>query len=125
MAVVFDLPELPRGDYRRFKVTITDGDNQPVNIVGDLVTFTMKANANADDPGDLQVKVTVPNDTDGQNGIAFIDLEKSLTETLTPGVDYSYDIQWVDIDAVPESRPYTLMTGIQPVIRDITQSTAP
>ena len=122
MTTIVDLPDLARGDSRDIRVTITDENGDPIGIAGDLLTITLKLNPEAADPGDLQVKTTVPAGTDADNGIGYINLEASDTAALTPGAKYEYDIQWVQKSASPEN-VHTLTKGKLPIIQDITQDT--
>jgi hypothetical protein len=119
MTTIVDLPDLARGDSRDIRVTITDESNNPIDITADLLTITLKQDPTTADPGDMQVKTTVPAGADATNGIGYLNIEASDTSGLTPGVSYEYDIQWVQKSAAPEN-VHTLTKGKIKIIQDIT-----
>lgn len=122
MTTIVDLPDLVRGDSRDIKVTITDENSAAIDITADLLTITFKVDPTAADPGDMQVKTTVPAGADATNGIGYLNIEASDTTSLVPGTSYEYDVQWVQKSASPEN-VHTLTKGKIKILQDITDDT--
>ncbi len=115
-----NLPDLMRGDSRRFEMTFLDQAGQPINIANTDIWFTLKIARNDPDPGVLQKTVTFPDDANSQAGLGYLKLEPAETELLEPGTKYWYDFQWVrsgsqDVD--------TVGWGQIKVVQDVTQDT--
>ena len=124
MTIFTDLDDWVVGDSRDFQITLTDNAGTAIDIQADLLIITFKLDpANqADGAADLQVKTTVPNGTDGSNGIGFLNVEASDTSPLVAGTSYEYDIQWVQKSTAPEN-VHTLQKGKVKMVQEITRDT--
>ena len=113
-----DLKPFARGDDWTLKFTITNSAGTPVNITGYTFWLTLKANADAADPGDAQVTAT-SGSPDAANGIVYVTVPKAQTNVLTPGT-YNYDLQQKDTNNNVE----TLLIGKVKVAKDLTRTFA-
>ena len=111
-----DLSPLVRGDDWSFKLTVT-ANGSPVNITGYSYWFTLKDNIDESDPGDVQVTANPSVTGNPSQGIVYINVSKSLTNSLVPKT-YNYDVQQVDA----AGKVQTLLIGKVKVVRDITRS---
>lgn len=87
--------DIPRGDSRDIRVTVTDSETgDPLDLTGSTVFFTLKAEIDNDlaDSSAL-IKKDVVSHTDPTAGKTTIRLLPSETGALTPGEKYPYDIQ--------------------------------
>jgi hypothetical protein len=122
MTEIVDLPDLVRGDSRDIRVTITDENGAAIDITADLLTVTFKIDPTTVDPGEMQVKTTVPAGSPGTEGVGFLNIEASDTSGLVAGTSYEYDVQWVQKSVAPEN-VHTLTKGKVKVIEQITIDT--
>jgi hypothetical protein len=111
-----DLSPLVRGDDWSFKLTVT-ANGSPVNITGYLYWFTLKDNIDESDPGDVQVTANPTINGNPTQGIVYINVSKTLTNSLTPKT-YYYDVQQVDA----AGKVQTLLIGKVKVVKDVTRS---
>lgn len=87
--------EMYRGDDYAFRVTITDVNEQPVDITGWEFKATMKLNfMDGDDKATVKVDVGPMGGTDAQVGICYLVLPHAQTENLLPAM-YFFDLQRV------------------------------
>lgn len=107
-----------RGDTRKIKITVKDGDTQePISVDGGKCTITFKKDVNAlDDDADLQVTVNTTED-DPQNPTGEILLTLSHTDTEIDPATYFYDIQFVSVTG----EVTTILAGKVKVLTDITR----
>jgi hypothetical protein len=84
--------ELIQGDSKCWRIQIRQ-NNVNINIAGWILFFTAKPDYTLDDD-DATIAVTyvVPNNTDAQNGIAYLRL--SSTDTNVEVKTYFYDIKY-------------------------------
>lgn len=111
-----DLAPLVRGDDWTLKLVLTS-EGAVLDITGYTFWFTLKANIDDADPGDLQVTATSVS-PDAENGILYITAPKAQTAALAP-LSYNYDIQQVD----GSGNVQTLLIGKVRVEKDVTRST--
>jgi hypothetical protein len=111
-----DLSPLVRGDDWSFKLTITS-NGSPVNITGYTYWFTLKDNIDESDPGDVQVTANPSATGTPAQGIVYINVNKSLTNSLVAKT-YNYDIQQLDA----AGKIQTLLLGKVKVVKDVTRS---
>jgi hypothetical protein len=112
-----DLNPLVRGDDWTIKLVITS-NGTPVNITGYSFWFTLKADIDAADPGNLQVTASAGS-PDAASGILYINVNSNLTANLVPQT-YNYDVQQIDTS----NKVQTLLIGKVKVVKDITRSTS-
>lgn len=112
---------LSRGDTRTRTVTITDANDDPIDISGHVLWMTLKKNLTDADPGALQVSAVQPSNASTQAGIGTITLPSTQTALLTPGV-YWYDVQWEQPGSPPIVK--TVQSGRVRVKADVTRSTS-
>jgi hypothetical protein len=86
-----------RGDTVPFDFSFKDDDDNPIDISGKTLTFTMKKKKNSIDglDGDLQQSVTFPNDANSIAGIGSMVLLPDVTRNLLIS-SYYFDFQLVD-----------------------------
>jgi hypothetical protein len=113
------LPDMYRGDSKTFSFTFKDDAGSPIDISGQTLWFTLKANQTDSDPGVLQQNVTFPTDSNSAAGIGSMVIPASATGSLTPGTTYYYDFQLVDGTYIT-----TLGSGTVTILQDITISTS-
>jgi len=111
-----DLSTQVRGDDWTIRCTVTSEGNV-VDVTGYTYTWTLKANIDDADPGNLQV-IVVASGVDATNGIVYLNADAINTNTLTPGT-YNYDVQQVDTSGTVQ----TLIIGKVKVVPDVTRST--
>jgi hypothetical protein len=112
-----DLSPLVRGDDWTIKLVITS-NGTPVNITGYSFWFTLKADIDTADPGNLQVTASSTG-SNATSGILYINVSSTLTGNLIPQT-YNYDIQQIDTG----NKVQTLLIGKVKVVKDITRSTS-
>jgi len=81
---------IPQGTTRVIHFTLTLEDDTPIDISGDVMTMTVKAHKDDDDPGVAQETADVA--TDGANGVAIFTL--SPDETDIDIGQYYFDVVW-------------------------------
>ena len=81
---------IPQGTTRVIHFTLTLEDDTPIDISGDVMTMTVKAEKDDDDPGVAQEVADVA--TDGVNGVAIFTL--SPDETDIDIGQYYFDVVW-------------------------------
>jgi len=92
-----------RRDAKKWSMTFTDKDDNPINITNSTVTFTMKVNPDDDDSlAVIQKNATL---TDPTNGVARFELTGGVggDTDVTPR-EYYYDIIIFD----PSNQPTTV-----------------
>lgn len=106
-----------RGDTLEFEIDIQDSDENPIDITGATVWFTMKENpADPDNLAAIQIRQTEHiNAVDGKTKII---VPSNLTDRLTPNKSYFYDFQITFASGVVK----TIMVGKVKVLQDITLS---
>lgn len=121
MTTIVELPDLVRGDDVTYMVAITDESDAPINVVGDLVTMTVKKNtADPDIVAVMQNKVRVADATDGQGGIVYIPFTNAQTDVLND--IYNYDVQWVrDVSGTGTGEVVTVIMGTLKILKQVTQ----
>ena len=110
-----DLNPLVRGDDWTIKLTVTQ-DNSVVDITGYTYYFTLKADIDAADPGDLQVTAT-SSGVDAAAGIVYINVTDIQTNNLDPRT-YNYDVQQID----DSGNVQTLLIGKVKAVKDVTRT---
>ena len=109
-----------RGDTKKYKWTITDPvTGLAVDVRNHYLYFTVKEDpAAADNTAIISIKQVIPNNSEAQAGIAYIEVPSTDTDVLVPDNDYTYDFQYV----VPGVPPYvqTLDSGKLKVKQDVT-----
>lgn len=112
-----DLNPLVRGDDWTIKVVVKQ-NGSVVNITGYTFYFTLKADIDAPDPGNLQVTAT-SSGSNATQGIVYINVDSTLTNNLVPQT-YNYDVQQID----DTGNVQTLLIGKVKVVKDVTRSIA-
>lgn len=112
-----DLNPLVRGDDWTIKLAVKQ-NNTVVDITGYSYYFTLKADIDAADPGDLQI-VTVASGDDALSGIIYINALAAETNDLLPQT-YNYDVQQIDTSGNVQ----TILIGKVKVVKDVTRSTS-
>lgn len=110
-----DLEPLVRGDDWTIKLVLSSG-GQPIDITGYTYYFTLKADLDAADPGDLQVTASSTG-SDATSGILYINASRANTTGLEPQT-YYYDVQQQDVSGTVQ----TLLLGKVKVVRDVTRT---
>jgi hypothetical protein len=110
------LAPFARGDDWTVKFVIKDKNGLPIDVTGYTFWMTLKADPDAQDPGDAQRSIT-PVDQDAAAGIIYITFSAAMTEQLVPA-NYYYDLQQIDLSG----NVTTLLLGRVRVVRDITLS---
>ena len=105
--------EVFRGDSKTYKLILTDGTGNPIDLTNKTVIFTVKKSAN-DDDSLAKIQKVVNSHTDPVNGITEINLVPDDTE-IEPDT-YVFDIQLSDNQSV-----HTVATGRFIVKADITR----
>lgn len=85
--------QIIRGDDVTLHITFTDQDNDPVDITGSEVFFTVK-NKLADVDDDALIATSTTSHTTPDSGITSIVLTNTDTD-INPGT-YVYDLQLID-----------------------------
>ena len=111
-----DLSPLVRGDDWTIKLAITSGGSA-LDITGYTYWFTLKDNIDESDPGDVQVTANPSATGTPAQGIVYINVNKSLTNSLVAKT-YNYDIQQLDA----AGKIQTLLLGKVKVVKDVTRS---
>ena len=111
-----------RGDDWSFSYTITDADENTVDLRGYTFYFTMKAaTTDTDANAALQISKYLDPDgdhaTDAQNGIVKLEAASLNTKGINPGV-YQYDLQQLD----DSNKVTTLYMGTVTVLPDVTRA---
>ena len=107
--------EFYRGDNKSYTLAFTDKNNEPINITGWTIFFTIKRYlSQSDDEANLKEDVT--NHDDPTNGLSSIHLSNGQTDSLEPG-DYFCDIQIKKVDGTI----LTIMAGKLKVLADVTR----
>jgi hypothetical protein len=110
MSTQIDLEDWVIGDAKTFRVVCTGVNGDPVDIAGDLLLFTVKTDlAKTDAQATFQVKETVPDDDNSENGIGYLEIDH--IDSVKPAVgSYYYSLRWVRMTPNPE-KPYTPIYG--------------
>jgi hypothetical protein len=89
--------EITRGDDESIVVTFTDVNDDPIDLTGSTVFFTVKTaeRLNGQNDDDASIKKNVTDHTDPTNGITTIPLT-SVDTNLDPTANYWYDLQLKD-----------------------------
>jgi hypothetical protein len=112
-----DLSPLVRGDDWTLKLVI-QSSGSVLDITGYTYYWTLKADADAADPGDLQNSI-VASGADATNGIVYIPQLKAATAGLAAQT-YHYDVQQITGTGTVQ----TLLIGRVKVVKDITLATS-
>jgi hypothetical protein len=115
----YDLKPFARGDTWTTKFTVTDANDNPIDITGLTYWLTLKTNTDNADPGAAQVS-SIATSPDSNSGIVYMTMQPSTTGTLTPGT-YKYDFQQVDNQS--PAVVSTLLIGKVRVAADVTRTT--
>jgi len=107
-----------RGDSRTIQVTFTDSSNQPVDLTGAELFFTVNASSDPTDDSSAAIHKTVSVFTDPTSGVATISL--SGTDTDIDPKTYFYDVQIKDASGDITSSKQDKFT----VTADISRSTS-
>ena len=113
------LADFYRGDTRKIKITIRNGETQePISVEGGKLTVTFKKSATAlDADADLQV-TTNTTEADPQNPTGEMFITLSNTDTEIDPATYFYDIQFVSAT----NEVTTILAGKVKVLTDITRT---
>jgi hypothetical protein len=104
------------GDTKNYTLTFTDSDDNPLDLTGAAVWYTVKERASDLDTSALiQKKIT--SHTDATGGVTLLSLSATDTD-IDPG-DYVYDFQLVSASG----EITTLTNGIIKFRQDITRNT--
>lgn len=109
-----DLTPLVRGDDWTIKVVVSSG-GQVLDVTGYTYYFTLKSDIDSPDPGDLQVTATPSEDPTA--GLVYINVPRTLTNSLEPRT-YNYDVQQQDDTGSVQ----TLLIGKVKVVKDVTRT---
>lgn len=115
-----NLVKVFQGDDIALRINVTDSNNNPFNIAGSTVYFTMKNKndiASNDDSALLTANVT--QHVDNANGITAVLISNTLTRTIPLG-EYKYDIQ-IKTSVQDGERIHTLIQGDIVFIDDTTK----
>jgi hypothetical protein len=93
-----------RGDTRLIKAQIVDAQNQPIDITGGTVFFTLNKRSNPDDDSQAIISKDITSFTNASQGRVDVLLESDDTNDLQNGT-YYYDIQFVSQTGVVISKP--------------------
>lgn len=116
-----NLDSIHRGDDRTYTVQFRDSDGNAIDISATTLWHTLKENEDDTDANAvLQVSTTFPSDATSQAGNGTISIADTDTASLTPGIRYFYDFQWVD----SSGNIYTVGWGRIKVEQDTTISTS-
>lgn len=98
--------KLYSGDGVRLPVTITDKDDNPVDLTTGTIKVQIRLKRGVDTPAEAEFAVDL---TDGADGIAVISLTGTQTHDLAPTTKFKgvWDFQWT----VTGSPPRTLIQG--------------
>jgi predicted porin len=110
-----------RGDTRSYKIVVKYKNGSPVPLAGKTLWFTMKVDPDdADNLAVLQVKHVFPNNTESENGVGYLKLSSTQTDTIYPG-EYWYDFQITE--EIPGAPPIviTLDSDKVEILKDITR----
>jgi len=109
--------ELIQGDTKGWQIQIRK-NNLPIDISGWFFFFTAKTDYNTIDDTDAIIAVTleVPNNTESQNGVAYLILSSDDTN-VTIGT-YFYDIKYQSTERI------TIARGNLNIVPTITQRTS-
>jgi hypothetical protein len=105
-----------RGDTKPITLTFTDKNNQPINLTGATLWFTVKKNP-LDSDADAVIQKQITNHIDPINGISSVIITPEDTENLDT-MKYYYDFQLVD----PSGNVTTVLEDTFKLERDITRS---
>lgn len=79
-----------------FRITFQDADENEVPIVGDTIWFTAKSDIElADSSAEIHTSYAVPNDVNGNAGIAIVPIADTETANLADGITYVYAFTWI------------------------------
>jgi hypothetical protein len=112
-----DLNPLVRGDDWTIKLSVQQ-NGSVVDITGYTYYFTLKADIDAVDPGDLQVTASSVG-ADAAAGIVYINVSDTQTNSLEAR-NYNYDVQQID----DSGNIQTLLLGKVKVVKDVTRTTS-
>jgi hypothetical protein len=117
-----NLNKFHRGDTKKYKLTVVDQSNIPIDITDWTFWFTMKLNkSQADVDASLQKSFLMPVNADSTNGIGYITLDSTDTDDISPN-KYHYDIQRVITGTPPDVA--TVFYGVVRVLEDVTINVA-
>lgn len=115
-----NLVKVFQGDDIALRVNVTDSNNNPFNIAGATVFFTMKnktdVTANDDD---ALLTANVTQHVDNANGITMVLISNTATRSIPLG-EYKYDIQ-IKTSVIDGERIHTLIQGDIVFIDDTTK----
>jgi len=106
-----------RGDSKSWTMTITDVNDDPVNITGDTITLTVKENKN--DVAAL-ISTEITSFTDAVNGLVTITIDPDESYVLPANSSVYVGVTWFDGDNV-----VTLMDTTMQVKEPVLTPTAP
>ena len=86
--------EMIRGDTRTITATFVDSSNNPLDLTGGTVFFTVNASKEPTDDTSAVVEKDITSFDDPASGVCIITLDSSDTNSVTPGT-YWYDCQFV------------------------------
>ncbi len=109
--------EVYRGDDKTWKITFKDANQNPIDITGATVWFTVKENATDTDPQAV-IQKQITTHTVPLQGETELILVPADTQNLE-ATDYEYDMQLVTGGKVT-----TFMRGTFNVLQDISISTS-
>jgi hypothetical protein len=112
--------ELIRGDTEVLSLVFTDENDDPYDITGGTVFFTIKDNMdNCDNDDNALIQKDQSSHTDPANGLTEIELTATETRTLIQG-NYKADFQFVGSDSKVKSTKKIKIT----VLDDTTKRTS-
>lgn len=123
VAVLNDF-DLVRGDSIDLQVVFVDDAEppQPIDISNRTLIFTIKSDYNDPDTAKLgQARVTFPANADSVNGIGYLFVPHTETESLTIGEEVWCDFQQTFTDAHGNLHVNTLEAFKKTVQKDVTK----